>query len=486
MIRVYHTGHSYHYELERLIRMFLAEAVHLEESIPNIPPYIITSIDGSGEEALLSVNINLCGIEKRLSSGNEKNESLEMAISRLLYKGICELTGEPLRWGLLTGVRPVKLARSLVDGGMSPDTAKNHLMENYLLSDQAASLTMEVLSVQRRVVPLTQPNEFGLYISVPFCPTRCSYCSFVSHSIDKAAKLIPDYVEVLCAEIKSISEIAKRRGLKLTSVYMGGGTPTTLSAEQLKKVMLEISSGFNMSFVREYTVEAGRPDTITREKLIAIKNGGADRVSINPQTLSDEILASIGRIHTKSQFFDAFYLARDVGFGCINTDLIAGLPGDTVEGFASSVANLLMLRPENITVHTLTLKRAANMGGEPLSIASTAAPMVKRMISGAKSAIKHASYEPYYLYRQQNTIGGFENVGYSLPGYEGIYNILMMEETGSVISAGAGGVTRLMSPNGKMERIFSLKYPYEYISRPQRCDEKGAKIDKYYENNLPG
>lgn len=484
MIGLFSSGHSYNYETERLVRMFLKAPVSLINSPPTEPPYIITSVDKSGESPLLSVSLNISGTQRQAEGAIGEGESAELELCRLLYNLLSEETGSRLRWGMLTGVRPVKLARGITENGFSFTQTEKMLRLHYLVSEDAASLCMEVLGVQNEALVVPSPFECGLYISIPFCPNRCSYCSFVSHSVEKAARLIPGYVDSLCDELIALSKAVRAAGLSVTSVYMGGGTPTTLSAEQIGRVMGTVQSHFDLGRLREYTVEAGRPDTITMEKLRAIKQGGAGRISINPQSLHDNVLRGVGRRHTAEEFFTAFNMAREVGFSSINADLIAGLPGDTPEGFRDSLDRVLALSPENITVHTLAIKRAADMGDSPLSILATAAPAVGEMLSYTRQALAAAGQRPYYLYRQQNTLGGYENVGYALPGFEGHYNVVMMEETGSVLSAGAGGVTRLIGKNGRTERIFALKYPYEYMTRPQRRAENLTRIVSFYEDCL--
>jgi oxygen-independent coproporphyrinogen-3 oxidase len=486
MIRLYHSGHSFHYEIERLVRMFLNTPVTEVPSLTEVPPYIATAIHRSGETPLLAVTLNLTGTTHHREATPGQGESLELALCRLLYGLLSEATGSTLRWGLLTGVRPIKLARSLIEGGLSHSEAEARLREHYLVSPEAAALCLEVHSVQQeQALCRLVPEECGLYISIPFCPSRCSYCSFVSHSVEKAARLIPGYVDSLCDELIALSEVMRTVGLRLTSVYMGGGTPTTLTAQQLERIMGTVQAHFDLTHLREYTVEAGRPDTITPDKLQTIRRGGAGRISINPQTLDDQVLQGIGRHHTSDEFFEAFDMARQAGFSCINTDLIAGLPGDTAAGFKNTLDRVLALSPENVTVHTLSIKRAAHMGGGPLSVLATAAPLVGEMLTYAREALAAAGQRPYYLYRQQNTLGGFENIGYALPGYEGYYNVVMMEETGSVLSAGAGGVTRLIGDKGHTQRIFALKYPYEYMTRPQRRAENLTRIVSFYEDCLP-
>ncbi|MBS7369765.1 MAG: coproporphyrinogen dehydrogenase HemZ, partial [Oscillospiraceae bacterium] len=303
---------------------------------------------------------------------------------------------------------------------------------------------------------------FSLYVSIPFCPSRCSYCSFVSHSVDKAAGLIEEYLEKLIIELKGTADIARQLSLKLDTVYFGGGTPTTLSADELSR-LFEALGAFDMGGVREFTVEAGRPDTITREKLLAIKSAGARRISVNPQTMRDSVLSAIGRRHSAADAEAAYHLAREIGFDSINMDLIAGLPTDDEEGFRYSLDRVCALSPENITVHSLSLKRAAELFHKQSGAVSGEAA---RMTDYAHETLAAQGYVPYYIYRQKNTADNRENTGYAMPGTESLYNIFVMEELQTVLAVGAGASTKLVDrAGGRIERLVNFKYPYEYIGR---------------------
>ena len=323
----------------------------------------------------------------------------------------------------------------------------------------------------------------SLYISIPFCPSRCSYCSFVSHSIAEAGKLIPAYVDCLCRELSIWGELIRRLELKLDTVYIGGGTPTAISAEQLGQIMDAVRANMHMDPVREYTVEAGRPDTITPEKLEVIRSHGATRITINPQTLNDKVLRAIGRKHTAQQAVDAFRLARSLGFANINMDLIAGLPEDTPDSFRDTLDRVIALDPESITVHTLTLKRSAALYAQGGSqIANPAAAMVDYSVR----RLPEAGYRPYYLYRQKNTLENLENVGYAKPGFESLYNILIMDETQTILGAGCAASTKLVTPDGQITRIHNHKFPYEYIGRFDSLMEKKQQIDQILGGNSHG
>ena len=329
-----------------------------------------------------------------------------------------------------------------------------------------------------------EPNDISLYVGIPFCPTRCSYCSFVSRTVgDKATRaLVQPYVDKLCAELTAIRETADRCGLHIRTFYIGGGTPTSLSAAQLEQLMSHIAKTFDLAKLDEYTVEAGRPDCTDAEKLAVIREYGATRISINPQTFSDEVLANIGRKHSAQDILDCYAEARAAGHDDINMDLIAGLPGDTVEGFEKSLRQAIALDPENITVHTLTLKRASRIVIEDQKendYADVAAMLEKCHL------LAEAGYRPYYLYRQKNTLQNLENVGWCKPGHEGYYNIYIMEEVQTILSAGAGGSTKLVADGGKrMQRIFNFKYPTEYIQRFDEVLERKKGVAVFYDHDL--
>ncbi|MBO5797081.1 MAG: coproporphyrinogen dehydrogenase HemZ, partial [Clostridia bacterium] len=393
------------------------------------------------------------------------------------------LFGFTQSWGILTGVRPVKLLRRLTEE-LGSGGAEAYFRDRLLLSSEKLQLTKTTLEAEDKLLSLSRPESFSLYVSVPFCPTRCDYCSFVSYTVERAAKLIPPYVELLCEEIRRTGEIARDLGLRLETVYFGGGTPTTFSAEQLATVMAAVDKHFDLSNLREYTVEAGRPDTVTVDKLRTIRAGGAERVSINPQTLSDDVLRTIGRRHTAGQFYDAFDLARQVGFDCINTDLIAGLPGDSVESFSRTLDGILALAPENITVHTLSLKRASNLVVEHRSELPSGDDAV-RMVGETGLRLPAAGYHPYYLYRQSRMAGNQENVGWATEGKDGLYNVYIMDETHTILGVGAGAVTKLKQPGTHyLERIFNYKFPYEYNADHGEMLRRKEQIYDFYAKHV--
>lgn len=406
------------------------------------------------------------------------SDECERVLAVLLFNILCEYTGTKPRWGILTGVRPGKLMRRLTED-IGADKASDYFAEKLLCSEEKINLCRTAAENEEKIIATSKPNHFSLYFAIPFCPTRCSYCSFVSHSVERSMNLVGEYVELLCRELAVTGKIAREKGLELSTIYIGGGTPTTLSAEQLDKVLTAVSENFDVEKATEFTVEAGRPDTITADKLNAIKRGGATRISINPQTLNDSVLKVIGRRHTARQTIDAFRLARECGFDNINMDLIAGLPTDTPESFEHTVDGVLALDPESITIHTLSMKRSSRLtvGGDLPDVQQ--GEMAAQMLHTASDRLRE-KYAPYYLYRQSKTVGNLENTGWAKPGYEGLYNIFMMDETHTVLACGASGVTKLKTGENTIERIFNYKYPYEYISRYDEIIRRKDGINDFY------
>lgn len=420
--------------------------------------------------------------DKHLKKTHKMAESEDMAVamSVLLYSVLSELMGYEPPWGILFGVRPAKLMHRLC-GEMGREEAKNCFLNSFLAKKDKTELTLEVMKHENEVIALSGKNSFSLYVSIPFCPTRCSYCSFVSHSIERTQKLMTPYVDLLCTELEQIGEIAKRLALRLETVYFGGGTPTTLSANLLTKIFSTIENHFDLSTLREYTVEAGRPDTVTKAKLLALKWAGVSRISINPQSFNDEVLEAIGRRHTSQQTIDAYNLARSLGFDNINMDFIAGLPKDSLDSFKSSIDKGIALGAESITVHTLALKSAAYMVTRDMTFDLTDRLTTADMVHYSNAVLSDSGYYPYYMYRQSKSLGNLENVGWCKPNCDCLYNVYMMDETHSVFSAGAGGVTRLKNQeNGHIERIYNYKYPYEYIDSFDEIVKRKMGIYTFY------
>lgn len=467
-------SHPYRYEAEALCRMFLrGRELKIFEGA-DIPEddFIYTGVFGDE----ISVRIKMDG--RDLSAKAEENENKAQKMEYLLYKLLSEITGLFPKWGTLTGIRPVKLALSMMDNGLSAEELRRKFKEKRLVSDEKLDLLLSTAEHERAIRALSKPESVSMYISIPFCPSRCSYCSFTSHAIEKAAKLIPQYVDLLCEELRDTAKLMNELGLRLETVYMGGGTPTVLAPEQMDRVLSTARSSFDFGKVMELTVEAGRPDTITPEKLEVMKKNGVDRISINPQTMDDGVLELIGRKHTAKDVVDAFYMARSFGFDNINMDLISGLPGDDFDKFRKTIDSVLELDPENITLHTLTVKRSANLANDAQTMLNRS---VDEMNEHAFRCFDDAGYYPYYLYRQKGTVEALENTGFCKPGKEGIYNIFIMDETHTILATGAGGVTKMRDPHGpKIERIFNFKFPYEYVDRFDLMNERKEQVRDFY------
>lgn len=479
---LYSINHSFHYELENLTRAFFPNdkitAVSADK-MPDISDNDNAVITASFADKLF-VSVSFCDYHKEIYAKHSDDD--ELTLASMLYNLLCGYTGVRLSWGLLTGVRPIKLFRKLC-GDLGVEKTKSYFKDRLLVNDDKLSLAEVTCFNEQRILDLSQSNSFSLYVSIPFCPSRCSYCSFVSQSIEKAKHLILPYVELLCEEIKLTAEYSRSLGLRLESVYIGGGTPTTLSASELCRIMSVINDSFDLSTCREFTVEAGRPDTITEDKLLALYESGCDRLSVNPQTLNDEVLLNIGRKHTVNDFFKAYELADKIGFKCINTDLIAGLPLDTPESFHRTMEGILRLSPGNITVHTLSMKRSSYLTGNNLKLMREDSLAVSKMLSEAYGMLYDNDYIPYYLYRQSKMVGNMENTGWSKKGLEGLYNVYIMDETHTVLACGAGAVTKLKDPScNNIERIFNFKYPYEYNARFSELVERKKGIETFYKN----
>lgn len=384
-------------------------------------------------------------------------------LKRNIYINLLKLGNKELPWGTLTGIRPTKIVMEMLENDMSLEDIKKHLKEVYLVSDKRIKLCTDTAKNEFNILKkIDYKNGYSLYIGIPFCPTRCLYCSFTSYSIAQWKKDTDTYVEALCKELLAVSKMYK--GKKLQTIYMGGGTPTSLEGYQLSKILNVVKKNFDLSNLLELTVEAGRPDSITREKLEALKEVGVDRISINPQTMQQKTLDLIGRHHTIEDIFESYKLAREVGFENINMDFIIGLNGEILEDVIDSFTKVKSFAPESITIHSLALKRAARLNTEnKREIMDN--DLILSMINTATDTCADLGLEPYYLYRQKNMAGNLENIGFSKPGKECLYNILIMEEKQTIIACGAGTSSKIVFGDGKIERIENVKDPKLYIER---------------------
>ena len=481
------SGNDYKYELEGVMKLFIPASLftHIySDRVDTDDDYVFAREKSFSNYTLLYVIGSFNGkkahkthIVKQSDSGLDADK--ELIMSRLLYTVMHKLTGKGSQWGVITGIRPVKRVNSMLSDGFDKKQIFSVLKEKYLCSDEKCELSYLTALTQKPAIDALNDKTFSLYVSIPFCPTRCSYCSFVSQSVESSMKQIPEYLNKLCEEIRYTGELTRRIGLKLDTVYFGGGTPTTLTAPQLERLMNTIAEGFDTSTVREYTIEAGRPDTITEDKLSVIKANGCNRISINPQTLNNSVLEAIGRRHTAEQFYESFSLARKIGFDMINTDIIAGLPTDTFDSFKHTIDELINLSPENITVHTLSIKRSArlNQSGDRSVLDNP----VAKMVEYANSKLLAAGYRPYYLYRQKNMLDNLENIGWAKQGCESLYNIYIMEEIQTILAMGAGGSTKLVDLIGhRLSRVFNYKFPLEYNKHFELMLNKKNEIEDFY------
>ena len=395
------------------------------------------------------------------------------------FKAARQVTGVTPSWGALTGIRPAKLAAGYLEQGMTPRQVDRLLRDTYCVSQTRRELCIEAAQAGLKAKSELNPEDISLYIGIPFCPTRCAYCSFVSQAVEKSFGLMEPYLEVLLGEITRAAQMVEDLGLHIKSFYMGGGTPTTLSAGQMDRLLTHLNRSFDLSHCAEYCIEAGRPDTIDREKLRVLLDHGCNRISVNPQSLEDSVLQAIGRRHTAADIEQTMGLATSMGFKHVNMDLIAGLPADTPEGFRRTLDKCLSFGADNITVHTLSLKKGSRILLEGQKIPSAEA--VGQMLDYSVSALRRADFHPYYLYRQKYMSGSFENIGWCISGAEGLYNIYIMEELHSILSLGAGGSTKMVDPAaGRIERVFHAKYPNEYITRPEKIQKNLEDFADFY------
>lgn len=457
MYRFYVKDYSNKYHFDELCRVFLSDN-----------EFEIICIDNLPKQQLLGKNSYVLG---------DYEDADRDAVKRELYRILSELTGSKPEWGTLTGVRPLKPALSILDAAESLDKMKEELKSRYLLSDSKLSLLADIAAYQKRYVKGTPSEKISIYAGIPFCPSRCEYCSFASNVADMSA--VKGYLDNLYKEIEYSGNLFKKVPKDIESIYIGGGTPTTLEAEQLRTLIEKISGAFAVTPTDiEFTVEAGRPDTITETKLNVLKELGVRRISINPQSMKDETLNIIGRGHSSQDIRDAFVTARKIGFDVINADLIAGLPEESAEDFNNSLEEIISFGAENITVHTLSVKRGSRLHENDPEFYRRDTERVRSMLDCSRERLRESGYHPYYIYRQKHQMGAFENVGYCLEGTHSIYNVRIMEDRQSIIALGAGGVGKIYYPDeDRIERVANVSN-YEIYS--ERFDEMLERKDKYF------
>ena len=482
-------GHDDRYAVEQSLLAFFPEERpmyegedgenHAEVTLREGDTYAvgITVLTHGGKKARGEARVRVAGV----SDEYERERLRQRALKLSFFRAAREVTGVTPSWGALTGIRPAKLVRSMMEEGMTAAQADRVLRETYCVSPARRRLALESAAAGLKAKNELRPEEISLYIGIPFCPTRCAYCSFVSASVEKSFKLMEPYLESLTAEIDAAGRMVRETGLRVKSFYMGGGTPTTLSARQMDALLTRVNESFDLSGCAEYCIEAGRPDTIDREKMQVLLDHGADRISVNPQSLEAQVLEAIGRHHSPEDIERAMELAVSMGFPHVNMDLIAGLPADTPEGFRRTLDRCMTFGADNITVHTLSLKKGSRILLEGLPIPT--AEDVAAMLDYADPALRARGFQPYYLYRQKYMSGSFENVGWCISGAEGLYNIYIMEELHSILSLGAGGSTKMVdTKRNRIERVFHPKFPLEYIQRPEKLAENLETFRRFHEN----
>lgn len=454
------------------------EPVHYHMDVQFAPEEIIffwKKVEPSEE------NENQTGITKRVAVDYTNRKETKNSLKRTLYRLLSEYTGVELPWGNLTGIRPTKIPMALLEEGKSEEEIAHYMKETYFTSDEKIKLSIEIAERELQLLKKLDYEEgYSLYIGIPFCPTTCLYCSFTSYSLAAWKNRMDEYLDALEKELDYTA--VKFAHKKLNSIYIGGGTPTTLNPQQLDRLIRKIKCSFDLSHLVEFTVEAGRPDSITKEKLMVLRNHDISRISINPQTMKQETLDLIGRHHTVQQTIDSFNLARELGFDNINMDLIVGLPGESLSDVADTMEVIRKLAPDNLTVHSLAIKRAARLNiqrerYQDFEIVNTA-----DHIALTSKVAEEMGLFPYYLYRQKNMAGNFENVGYAAPGKAGVYNVLIMEEKQSIVACGAGASTKRVwvqpNPDGthRIERAENVKDVAQYITRIDEMIERKSRL----------
>lgn len=467
MIRVVLSGHNYHFPVSDVLRLFFGHAGQVSESEITSPyPQDVTILSSIAADG--SVDTRDESGMRRVTPSRNHFLPPNREVKRQLYLLLSELTGKVYPWGSLTGIRPTLIARE--SNGMSD------MVEIYSVRPDKAELAFKAAEAEDRILSRIPKDGKSIYIGIPFCPSRCSYCSFISesHSVNND-RLLVQYVDAIIGELHALRGVIHN----ISALYIGGGTPTVMGDELFSHFIRGCLSEIKHSSQIEITVEAGRPDTITANKLRTLRDAGVNRICINPQTLSDKTLATIGRNHTSEQFIAAYRLARAEGFSVINTDVIAGLPGESLTDFKQTLDTIVSLSPENITVHTLSRKRTSRMSIDDfITSDDAAAHSVGAMLQYASELLYKEGYLPYYLYRQKDTVGGHENTGYSIPGRECLYNVAMMSDARSVVAIGAGGMSKRAFADGHLLRCPCVRNPREYIARVEEMAEKKKEFFK--------
>lgn len=465
----------YDYDIRTLLQAFFDNEKIVSTFEDTRMQMEVTFVDG-GEHTAWFCSPEGTEYTRRFSGNYKDKMELRNIVKEVIYDMLCEYNQRTLPWGTLTGIRPVKIITGMLEEGVSPETAKQNFLYTYQTTEQKADLSLQVaLKEQEILKDIDYENQYSLYIGIPFCPSTCLYCSFTSYPIFTYKDMVDLYLDALGKEIQFAKNAMKDK--KLISIYIGGGTPTSISAEQLKRLIDMVADAFPMDELKEFTVEAGRPDSITFDKLKVLYHSPVTRISINPQTMQDETLKLIGRAHNVEQVKSAYAMAREVGLDNINMDLIMGLPSETIDDVKYTLDEVKKLDPDNLTIHSLAIKRAAHLNTERELYEGIAKGCTDEMLIVADQCAKELGMDPYYLYRQKNIPGNFENVGYAKPGKEGIYNILIMEEKQTILALGAGASSKYVFPQGgRIERTENVKDVKLYIERIDEMIARKAKM----------
>ena len=487
MIGVVLKGHDYKYEVSELIKLFTSDFRFIDER--DCMMVIENSIFYHGdkvfsrtvycenyEEILSNVDHrDLSGLDERA-----RKKTIKETIKRSMFKILEQKFKSNVPWGILTGIRPVKIVHALLDEGKDEEYIKEKLKEDYYIKDDKIELALNIAKRERQCIYPIDENKVSLYVGIPFCPTRCYYCSFPANPVDKFGGKKPLYVEKLLQEARGVAELLRDNNKEIETLYIGGGTPTTLSPEEMDTLIKGLYKEFDLSKIKEFTVEAGRPDTINREILEVLKKHGVDRISINPQTMNDETLQKVGRKHSVNDIIECFQLARELGFDNINMDIILGLVDENLEMVENTLKQIEKLSPESLTVHTLAVKRTSKLKENIDDYELTQFDEMTKMIDLSMKYAKKMGLNPYYMYRQKHMLGNLENIGYAKEGYECIYNIQIMEERQSNIALGAGSITKFVyTDENRIERVENVKNLEQYIDRvDEMINRKYEEVQK--------
>ncbi|NMA82366.1 MAG: coproporphyrinogen dehydrogenase HemZ [Epulopiscium sp.] len=481
MIQVTLVGHEFQYEIEHLLRAFFPQARFNFSTVTSADQdmQVISMWKDDRFYAKVEVEDQTYVKEHKehitITKEMDRRKIAKRLLKKVLYEALVAYTKKPLPWGILTGIRPTKIVQEALEEGRSEKDITKELLETFHIQQDKIDLMLAVAKAEKQILDKNKVGEISIYIGIPFCPTRCVYCSFTSYPILQWKDQVDKYIDALIKEIKAFHDFYEQTPIR--SVYIGGGTPTSLDETQLQRLLDAVNMYIPMESVEEWTIEAGRPDTITLEKLQMMKEAGVGRISINPQTMQNKTLEVIGRQHTVDDIIQAFYMAKEVGFHCINMDLIVGLPGENIDDVKETWNQLSLLKPDNITIHTMAIKRASYLHRNQEKYHMMDTNEVEEILAFIEEQAKFMGLEPYYLYRQKNMVGNFENVGYALLGKECIYNVEIMEEKQTILAFGAGAATKIVDlSTNAIQRIENVKDVQHYIERTEEMIQRKNSV----------